>query len=115
MLLPRALAPGSRATEREGNAVPGYGDAVFELGAVLRMDAGAEFDRARHPVARCHRGEFVGVRALVDIGAQQHAAAVPVVAVAGIGDLPDRQIRVADAAIDRFVLFPEPALELQAD
>src|SRR5262245_5379212 len=32
-----------------------------------------------------------------------------------IGDLSDRQIGVADSAINRFVFLPEPALELQSD
>src|SRR4051812_1370591 len=115
MFSPRFLAPISRASQREWDPVPGHGDAVFEFGAVLWMYAPAKFDGARHPVRRRHRGEFVRIRALKDIGAQQYPSAASIEAVARIGDLADRQIRVADAAIDRFVLFPEPALELQPD
>src|SRR5207302_8392629 len=41
--------------------------------------------------------------------------ALPMAAAARIGDLPDGQVGVADAALDRLVLLPEPAFELQAD
>src|SRR4051812_25637579 len=82
MLGPRFLAPISRASQREGHPVPGYGDAVFEFGAVLWMYAPAKFDGPRHPIRRRHRGEFVRVGALKDIGAQQHPSAASVEAVA---------------------------------
>src|SRR5262245_8052296 len=114
MLHPRLLTPGSRASQGEGDTMPGDGDAVFEFGAVLWVKPGTKFNRTPNPVRRRHRGEFVGVRSLKNIGAQQHPAAIAIEAAARIGDLPDGQIGVADAAVDRFVLLPEPAFELQA-
>src|SRR5439155_21993769 len=115
MLLPRLLAPGSRASQGEGNTMPGDGDAVFELGAVLWMNPGTKFNRTRNPVGRRHRGELVGVRSLKNIGAEQHPAAIAIEAAARVGDLPDRQVGVADAAVDRGGLLPEAAGECQAE
>ena len=40
MLGPFFLSPVAGASEREWHAMPRYGDAVFELGRVLRMNAG---------------------------------------------------------------------------
>src|ERR1700683_4475621 len=115
VLRPRRLRPVAGAAQRERYAMPRDGDPVFEFAPVLRVNGGAEFDRARNPLGRRHRGELERVRALVKIGAEQYASATAVEAAIGIGDLPDRQVGVADAAIDRLVLLPEAALELQAD
>ncbi len=76
------------------------------------MKAGAEPDRAADPLVRRHRGEFIGIGAVEQISAEQHALARAIEAGVGIGDLPDRQISIADAAIDRLILLPEAALEL---
>src|SRR6202790_456908 len=115
MLRPRLVAPVAGATQCKGHAMPGHRDAVLEFGAVLWMNAGADLDRAGDPLGRRHRGEFVGVGTVEQIGAEQHAPAGAIEAGVGIGDLPDRQIGIADTAIDRVVLLPEPAPELQAD
>ena len=115
MLRPRLVGPVAGAAQRKGHPMPRHGDAVLELGLVLRMNAGAEFDRARNPLGRRHRREFVGVRTVEQIGAQQHAPAGAIESGVRIGDLPNRQVGVADAAVDRLVLLPEAALELQAD
>src|SRR5258707_4844724 len=64
---------------------------------------------------RRHRSEFVCVRTVEKICAQKHTPAGTIEAGVWIGDLPDRQVGVGDAAVDRLVLFPEAALELQAD
>src|SRR6202790_3140932 len=110
MLRPCFVAPVAGATQCKGYAMPGHRDAVLEFSAVLRMNAGADLDRAGDPLGRRHRGEFVGVG-----GAEQHAPAGAIEAAVRIGDLPDRQIGIADTAIDRLVLLPEPAPELQPD
>jgi hypothetical protein len=46
---------------------------------------------------------------------QQDAFATSVIACTGVRNLPDRQIGIADAAIDRLIFLPKTALELQAD
>src|SRR5258708_5787858 len=84
VLVPHFLGPASRTAQGEGHPMPGHSNPVFELGAVLRMNAGTELDRARHPVRRRHRGEFVGIGALIDISAEQHATAASIEAAAGI-------------------------------
>src|SRR5438105_15172461 len=108
MLLPRLLAPGSRTSQGEGNTMPGDGDAVFELGAVLRMNPGTKFNRTRNPVGRRDRGEFVGLRSLKNIGAEQHPAALSIEAGAPIGDLPDGAVGRAVGASERLVALREP-------
>ena len=49
------------------------------------------------------------------IGAQQHARSVAEIVGARIADQGVGQVGEGDAAVDRLVLFPEAALELQAD
>src|SRR5258708_4101635 len=78
VLVPHFIVPASGAAQGAGHPMPGHRDSVFELGAVLRMNAGAELDGARHPVRRGHRGEFIRIGALKDIGAEQHATAASV-------------------------------------
>jgi hypothetical protein len=95
--------------------MPRNGYAVFVFRPVLRMNAGAEFDSSGNPFGRRHRCEFVCVGTVEKICAQQHTPAGAIKAGVWIGDLPNRQVGVADAAVDRLVLFPEAALELQAD
>src|SRR5258705_8302147 len=89
-------------------------DAIFELGRVLRMDLRTEFDRLAYALLRRQRGEFVRIRA-PDVTTEQHALAGLVHAGHRIADHLDRQIGVADAAVDALVFLPEAALELQAD
>ena len=48
VLLARLVGPVGEAALRERHAMPGDGDAVFELGRVLRMDLRAQFDRLAH-------------------------------------------------------------------
>src|SRR5690242_11412386 len=115
VLFSRLVRPVPGTPQREGRAMPGDGNAVLELRLVLRMDLGAVVDCAPHALLRRHGREFVGIRSIPGIAAQQNTLAGRVVVSAGIGNLPDRQIGVADAAEDDVVLLPEPALELQAD
>ena len=79
------------------------------------MDLGAEFDRPPHPLGRRHCGELVGVGSVPGISAEQHAFAAGVQIRARVGNLPDRQIGVADATENMLVLLPEPARELQSE
>src|SRR5438105_6125758 len=111
----RLLAPVAAATERKRHPMPCHGNAVFIFGRILRMDHGAELDRACHPLGRRHCGKFIGAGAVEDISAEQHAAPRTIESGVGIGDLADRQVGIANAAIDRLVLLPESALELEAD
>src|SRR3982074_3241013 len=115
VLRPRRFGPVASAAQCKGHAMPRNGDAVLEFRRVLRMNAGAEFDRPADPLGRRHRGEFVGVGTVEKICAEKHTFACAIEAAIWIGDLPNRQGGVADAAVDRLVLFPEAALELQAD
>ena len=55
------LGPVAGASEGERHAMPCHRDAVFELGRILRMNAGTQSDSARDPFGRRHRGEFVRV------------------------------------------------------
>src|ERR1700751_4431622 len=79
------------------------------------MNDRAEFDGAGDPFGRVQRREFKGICAAHDISAQQDSGAVAIEVSVGIGDLWDRQVGVADPAVDRLVLLPEPPLELQSD
>src|SRR6516164_9921947 len=109
------FGPAACAAQGEGHPMPGDRDAVLEFGAILRMQAGTEFDGARNPLGGLHRRKFIGIGVVVKVGAEKDAPARTVESGVWIGDLPNRQIGVADAAVDRFVLLPEAALELQAD
>src|SRR6266516_6962718 len=114
-LCPRLFGPVAGTAEGKGYAMAGYRDPVVVFFAVLRVKAGAEFAGTGDPFGRRHRREFIGVGAIEQIGAQQHPPATTVEARVRIGDLADRQVGVTDAAIDRLVLLPKTALELQAD
>src|SRR6266404_5136111 len=115
MLRPCLVGPVAGAAQCKRHAMPRNGYAVFVFRPVLRMNAGAEFDRSGTPFGRRHRSEFVCVRTVEKICAQKHTPAGAIEASVWIGDLPYRQVGVADAAVDRFVLFPEAALELQTN
>src|SRR3984957_9637297 len=95
--------------------MPGDGNAVLELGQILPVDPGAERDRALHSLGRRHRRELIRVRSVERVSAEQYAFPAGVEIRAGIGDLPDRQIGVADPAKDVLLLLPEPARELQPE
>ena len=69
MLRPQLLRPVAGAAERERHTMPGDRNAVFELFVVLRMDARAQRDSARHALRRRHRCEFVGACTFDYIGA----------------------------------------------
>src|SRR6266403_5038768 len=115
MLRPCLVGPVASAAQCKRHAMPRNGNAVFVFRPVLRMNAGAEFDRSGDPFGRRHRCEFVCVGTVEKICAQKHTLTVAIETRIWIGDLPDRQVGVADAAIDRLVLFPKAALELQTD
>ena len=69
MLRPRLFSPVAGAAQGKGHAMPRNGDAIFVFGAVLRMNAGAEFDGAGNPLGRWHRRKFVCVRTVEKIRA----------------------------------------------
>ena len=114
MFFAHIVGPVGEAAHRERRTMPGDGNAVFELFAILRMDLRALFDRGAHALLRRHRGELERVGA-EHVGAEQHAFAAEVHARHRVGDLLDRQIGERDAAVDALVLLPEAALHLQAD
>ena len=113
MRRPALVGPIAGAAQGEGRTMPGDGDAVFEFVLILRMDLRSEGDRAPDPLGRRQGGELIGVRPVIQVGAQQHALAAGVHAVLRIADSVDRQIGEADAAEDRLILLPEPPFELQ--
>src|SRR3984957_13870075 len=115
MRFSRFIRPVARAAKGERYAMPGDGNAVLELGQILRVDPGAERDRALHSIAWRHRRELVRVRSIERVSAEQYALAARIEIRAGIGNLPDRQIGVTDAAEDVLVLPPEPAGKLQPE
>ena len=59
VLRPNFLRPVAGTSKGERYAMPCDGNAVLELRLVLRMNAGAECDGARHPFLGRHGGEFV--------------------------------------------------------
>jgi len=115
MLCPRLLVPNAGTSERKRHAIPRHCNAVFKLLLVLWMNDRTQSHRTSNPFRWRHGCEFVGVRSLKEIGPQQDAPAATIKVRIRIGDLPDWQIGVANAAIDRLVFFPESALELQTD
>src|ERR1700677_3457742 len=93
--------------------MPGDGDAVVEFLAVLRVNTAAVFHGLRDPLFRRHRGEFGRIDP-PDVGAEQDTLALAEVTRAGIGDIADRKVGIADAAVDLLIFLPEAALELQS-
>src|SRR5277367_1003094 len=108
MRFSRFIRPIACAPKGERDAVPGDGDAVLELGQILRVDLGAELNRALHSLGWRHRRELVRVRSVERISPEQYAFPPGVEIRAGIRNLADRQIGVTDAAEDVLVLLPEP-------
>src|SRR4029077_2019413 len=91
------------------------GNAILEFRRVLRMDLRAIFDGAPDSLLRRHGREFIRVRPVPGVAPEQDALAGRIEVGAGVGNLADRQIGIADAAENEIVLFPEAPLELQAD
>src|ERR1700674_4437950 len=114
VLLAGIGAPDAVAAEHPGPPVPADRHAILVFGRVLRVDLRAVFEGFLQPLLGSQRGELVGVGP-GRVGGKQHALAGTAVVGARIGDLPDRQIGVADAAVYGVVLLPEAAPELQAD
>src|SRR6056297_757087 len=106
------VLPDAVATENPGHLVPRHTHTRLELGGILRMDACPVFENPTHPVLGLHRVELVGGRAPA-ISAQKDTAARTEVVVRGIADQRDRQVGIADPAIDVLVLLPETAAELE--
>src|SRR5262249_38964422 len=115
MLCPRLLVPNAGTSERKRHAIPGHCNAVFKLLLVLWMNDRTQSHGTCNSFRRRHGCEFEGVRSLKKIGPQQHASAATIKVRIWIGDLPDRQIGVANAPVDRLVFFPESPLHLQTD
>src|SRR6516164_10474749 len=115
MLLARFLGPPAEAAEHPGDPVPADCYAILVVGLVLRMDLRALLDGLLQAVLRRQCCELVSIRAVEHVGAEQHALARAAIIRVRIADLPDRKIRIGDAAIDPLVLLPKAALELQAD
>src|SRR5580700_9564074 len=111
----RLIRPVARAAKGERYAMPGDGNAVLELAQILRVDLGAERDRALHSLGWRHRRELVRVRSIERISAEQHALAARVEIRAGIGNLSNREIGVGDPAKNVLVLLPESTRELQPE
>src|SRR6516164_8308571 len=65
------FGPAAGAAQGKGYPMPGDRDAVLEFGAILRMQAGTEFDGARNPLGGLHRREFIGVGVVVKVGAEK--------------------------------------------
>ena len=105
--------PCAKAAIAPRHAMPADADAVLELRRVLRMDLRTHRDDFLQAPRRIHRGVPERI-AGEHIGAEQHALAAQVAAVIRVRNLRDRQVGIADSAVDALVLLPEPAPELQA-
>ena len=114
MLGAQFLGPVPGAPQSPGHAMPGDRDAVLEFGRILRMNLRSPLDRLADAFFGGHRRDLEGIGP-EGVGTEQHARTFVEIACARIADQRVGQIGEGDAAVDRLILFPEAALELQSD